>query len=332
MDCLMSRLGKLPQLCIIAACTLAAASGPARGQGGFPNKPVRIVVPYAPGGVADAQARLLAQRLQARWGQTVTVENRPGGNTVIGTLAVAKAPADCSTMLLGTLATVLNDVFYEKLPYNRRAELAEVSLTTRVPNVLVVPNNSRFRNVQELVAYGRANPGKLSYASTGTGGASHLSGELLASLAGIEMVHVPYSGGAAAQQDLLPGRVDLMFDSSSVPNINNKRVRALAVPIETRTKLLPNVPTMAESGFKGFESVTWFGFYTPKADGQPPACLPRLARDVAEETRNLEVRARLYALGADAVGSTPEEMVRWQDEELKRWSAVVKRANIKMTK
>jgi tripartite-type tricarboxylate transporter receptor subunit TctC len=332
MNRVMPLPGKLPQLCLVAACALAAMSGPARAQEGFPNKPVRIIVPYAPGGVADAQARLVGQKLQARWGQTVTVENRPGGNTVIGTVAVAKAPADCSTMLLGTLATVLNDVFYQKLPYNRRAELAEVSLTTRVPNVLVVPNNSPFRTVQELVAYGRANPGKLSYASTGKGGSSHLSGELLSTLAGIDMVHVPYSGGAAAQQDLLPGRVDLMFDSSSIPNINNKRVRALAVPTETRSKLLPNVPTMAEAGFKGFTSVTWFGFYTPQVGGKPPACLSKLARDVAEETQNTEVRARLYALGAEAVGSTPQELVRWGEEELKRWTAVVKRANIDMSK
>lgn len=324
----------LQKVCLAAGMALAAGAHvlPAWGQDGFPGKPVRIVVPYAAGGIADAQARMIGQRLQARWGQSVVVENRQGGNTVVGTALVAKAPADCGTMLLGTLATVLNDVFYPKLPYDRRHDLAEVSLTTRVPNVLVVPASSPFRTVQDLVAYGRAHPGKLSYASTGKGGASHLSGELLASVAGIEMTHVPYSGGAAAQLDLLPGRVDLMFDSSSVPNITAGRVRALAVPTPERSKLLPGVPTMAEAGFKGFESQTWFGFYTPKSGGRPPECLARLARDVAEETKNLEIRARLYALGAEAVGSTPDEMVRWEAQELVRWSAVVKSANIDMSK
>jgi tripartite-type tricarboxylate transporter receptor subunit TctC len=308
-----------------------AAAAPALAQDG-PTKPVRIIVPYAPGGVADAQARILAQRLQARWGQTVTVENRAGGNTVVGTAAAAKAPADCSTLFLGTLATILNDLFYDKLPYNRATELAEVSLTTKVPNVLVVGPDSRFKTIGELVAYGRANPGKLTYASTGQGGSSHLSAELLATLTGIKMVHVPFSGGAAAQRELIPGRVDFMFDSSAYPAVLGNRVRALAVGTPTRSKLLPNVPTLAESGFKQFNSATWFGFYMPKANGQAPACLPRMAQDIAEETKNIEVRARFYTHGAEAVGSTPAEMVRWQEEELRRWSAVIKQANITIAK
>jgi tripartite-type tricarboxylate transporter receptor subunit TctC len=316
---------------VLSAITLAGG-GLAQAQDGFPGKPVRIIVPYAAGGVADAQARILAQRLQARWKQTVTVENRPGGNTVVGTNLVAKAPADCSTLLLGTLATVLNDLFYDKLPYDRATELAEVSLTTKVPNVLVVGPDSRFKSVADLVAYGRANPGKLTYASTGQGGASHLTAELLATVAGIKMVHAPFSGGAAAQRELIPGRIDFMFDSSAFPMILGNRVKALAVGTTTRSKLIPDVPTLAEAGFKQFNSATWFGFYTPKAGGQAPACLPKLATDIAQETQNLEVRARLYTLGADAVGSTPQEMVRWQDEELRRWSAVIKQANITLAK
>lgn len=314
----------------IAAITILAGSlgMGATAQDGFPGKAVRIIVPYGPGGVADAQARLIGQRLQARWGQTVTVENRPGGNTVIGTTTAAKATADCSTLLLGTLATVLNDIFYDKLPYHRTAELAEVSLTTRVPNVLVVGPDSKFKSVREIVAYGKANPGALSFASTGAGGSSHLTGELFMKTAGLTGVHVPFSGGAAAQREIIPGRVDFLFDSSSYPAVLSKQVTALAVGTSTRSKLLPDTPTLVEAGLKDFNSATWFGFYTPKANGQAPACLARLAKDVAEETQATEIRARLYTLGAEAVGSTPEEMVKWQEEELRRWGAVIKQANV----
>jgi tripartite-type tricarboxylate transporter receptor subunit TctC len=322
----------LPLRLVITAIGALTLGGLAHAQDNFPGKPVRIIVPYAPGGVADAQARILAQRLQARWGQTVTVENRPGGNTVVGTNVAAKAPADCSTLFLGTLATILNDLFYDKLPYDRKADLAEVSLTTKVPNVLVVGPESKFKTVAELIAYGRANPGKLTYASTGQGGSSHLSAELLAAQTGIKMVHAPFSGGAAAQRELIPGRVDFLFDSSSYPAVMGGRLRALAVGTPTRSKLIPEVPTLSEAGLKQFNSATWFGFYTPKANGQAPACLPRLAKDIAEETQATEVRARFYTFGADAVGSTPQEMVRWQDEELRRWSTVIKQANITIAK
>ena len=308
------------------------AAGNATAQDAFPGKPVRIIVPYGAGGVADAQARMIAQRLQTRWGQTVTVENRPGGNTVIGTTAAAKAPADCSTLFLGTLATVLNDVFYDKLPYDRATELAQVSLTTKVPNVLVVGPNSKFKSVRDIIAYGKANPGKLSFASTGAGGSSHLSGELFLKSSGITGVHVPFSGGAAAQRELIPGRVDFLFDSSSYPAVAGKQLTALAVGTPVRSKLLPDVPTLAESGLKGFNSATWFGFYTPKANGQAPACFDRLAKDVAEETRATEIRARLFPLGAEAIGSTPQEMVKWEQEELRRWGTVIKEANITLTR
>jgi tripartite-type tricarboxylate transporter receptor subunit TctC len=315
----------------LAALALCCTVGSMNAAASDSDKPVRIIVPYAPGGVADTQARLLAQRLQARWNRSVLVENKPGGNTVVGTAYVAKAPADCNTLLLGTLSTVLNDVFYDKLPYNRKNDLAEVSLTTKVPNILVVPNNSRFKTLNDLIVYGKANPGKLAFASTGNGGASHLSGELLSSVTGIPMVHVPYSGGTAAQRDLLPGRVDFMFDSSSIQNIKAGQVRALAMPTLARSPLLPDVPTMSEAGLKDFQSVTWFGFYTPKANGKAPACIAQLSRDVAQETQNADVKARLADIGAETVGSTPEGMVLWEDQELKRWTAVVERGNIKLS-
>lgn len=317
---------------LAAVALLASGAGGVLAQDPFPGKPVRIIVPYGAGGIADAQARMIAQRLQTRWGQTVTVENRPGGNTVIGTTAAAKSPADCSTLFLGTLATVLNDVLYDKLPYDRKAELAEVSLTTKVPNVLVVGPTSKFKSVKDIVAYGKANPGALSYASTGAGGSSHLTGELFLKTVGITGVHVPFSGGAAAQRELIPGRVDFLFDSSSYPAVLGKQLTALAVGTPERSKLIPDVPTLRESGLKGFNSATWFGFYTPKANGQVPACFARLAKDVAEETQATEIRAHLFTRGAEVVGSTPEEFVAWSDQELKRWGAVIKEANISIAK
>jgi len=300
----------------------------ASAQDAFPGKPVRIIVPYGAGGIADAQARMIGQRLQARWGQTVTVENRPGGNTVIGTTVAAKSPADCSVLFLGTLATVLNDVFYDKLPYDRATELAQVSLTTKVPNLLVVGPNSKFKSVSDIIAYGKANPGKLTFASTGVGGSSHLSGELFMKSSGISGVHVPFSGGAAAQRELIPGRVDFLFDSSSYSAVTGNQITALAVGTPVRSKLLPEIPTLREAGLKDFNSATWFGFYTPKVNGQVPACFSRLAKDVAEETQATEIRARLYVLGAEAIGSTPQEMAKWEEEELRRWGAVIKQANI----
>jgi len=326
------KIGILPVISVALALMVSVFGAVAQTQDGFPGKPVRIIVPYGPGGVADAQARLIGQRLQARWGQIVTVENRPGGNTIIGTTAAAKAPADCSTLFLGTLATVLNDVFYDKLPYSRMSELAEVSLTTKVPNVLIVGSNSKFKSVKDIIEFGKANPGALSYASTGSGGASHLTSELFMATAGLTGAHIPFSGSAAAQREVIPGRVDFLFDSSSYPAILGKQVNALAVGTPTRSKLLPDTPTMIEAGFKNFNSATWFGFYTPKINGAPPVCLERLAKDVAEETRATDVRARLFVLGAEAVGSTPQEMMRWQDEELRRWTSVIKQANVTIAK
>jgi len=318
---------------IAAVAMLASGTGMgAVAQEQFPGKPVRIIVPYGAGGIADAQARMIAQRLQNRWGQTVTVENRPGGNTVIGTTAAAKSPADCSVLFLGTLATVLNDIFYDKLPYDRKTELAEVSLTTKVPNVLVVTKDSRFKSVRDIVAYGKANPGAISYASTGAGGSSHLTGELFLKTAGITGVHVPFSGSAAAQRELIPGRVDFLFDSSAYPAVLNKQLNALAVGTIERSKLLPEVPTLSESGMKGFNSATWFGFYTPMVNGKVPACFARLAKDVAEETQATEIKAHLFTRGAEAIGSTPEEFVEWSNQELKRWGAVIKEANVTIAK
>lgn len=296
----------------------------------FPSKPVRIVVPYAAGGVADTQARMLGQKLQAKWNQSVIVENRPGGNTVIGTSAVAKAPTDCHTMLLSGLPVVLNDIFYDTLPYQRQTELAPVSIISIVPNVLVTHKDSPFNSVQELVAYGQANPGKLSFGSTGTGGSSHLSGELLASMAKLDMVHVPYRGGAAAQSDLATGRIDLMFDSSSLPNIKAGLLKPLAVSTEQSSALLPDILPMSELGYPGFSAAAWFALWT-SASVDMPACAQQLSADIAEVAQNPELKENYFTLGAEIWGSSAQEMQQYQDAELQRWSAVIKERDIKIS-
>jgi len=299
-------VGRLLVAITVAAVALLGSSPTARAQT-FPTKPVRLIVPYVAGGVADGQARVIAQGLQERWGMSVVVENKPGGLTIPATDAVAKASPDCHTLLLSGLPVPLNAVT-QKLPYDTKTDLAAVSYISSVPNLLVVPAASAFKSLADLVEHARKHPGTLTFGSTGIGGTSHLAAELLASLARIEAVHVPYRGGAAAYSDLLTGRIDYMFDSSSAENVAAGRLRALAITSEQRSPRFPGVPTVAESGYPNFSASAWFAIWT--TGGSPPACVEKVSTDINAVLRTPLVSERFLLLGAEPIGTSPDAAAR----------------------
>src|SRR5438034_5972010 len=250
----------------LAAALLVVAAPVALGQVAYPTKPVRLVVPFPAGGTTDLLARAAAQKLSEAWGQQVIVDNRPGAAGNIGAELVAKAAPDGYTLLMGTVGThAINASLYAKMPYDHVKDFAPVILVAGVPNVLVVNPSLPVHSVQELIAYAKANPGKLNFASSGSGTSIHLSGELFKVMTGVQMTHVPYKGSAPALQDLLGGQVQLMFDNlpPSLPQIKAGRLRALAVTSATRAPALPDVPTVAEAGLPGFEASSWFGVLAP---------------------------------------------------------------------
>jgi tripartite-type tricarboxylate transporter receptor subunit TctC len=312
---------------VLLAGALAVWALPCAGQE-FPQRTVQIVVPYAAGGIADTQARMFAQRLSERWGQTVVVDNKSGGLTIPGTAAVAKAAPDCHTMLLSGLPVALHAVSGRSLPYDTAAQLAPVSHITSVPNLLVVPASSPFQRLADFVDHAKHNPGKLTYGSTGIGGTSHLASELLAAAAGLEIVHVPYRGGAAAAADLIAGRVDMMFDSSSAENVSAGRLRALGVTSEQRIEQFPDVPTIAEQGYPGFSASAWFAIWT--TGGSPAACIAKLSSDINEVLRDETVQRRFATLGASVVGTSPEEAARFLESESKRWGDLIRQRGLKL--
>ena len=294
----------------------------------FPQRAVQIIVPYPAGGIADAQARLLGQRLQDRWGQAVIIENKAGGLTIPGTAAVAKAEPDCHTLLLSGLPVALNAITGRNLPYDTARQLAPVSHITNVPNLLVVPASSPFKNLGELIDYARLNPGKLTYASTGLGGTSHLAAELLAKGANVNIVHLPYRGGAAAASDLITGRVDMMFDSSSAENVKAGLLRALAVTSPERTQLFSDTPTVAELGYPNFSASAWFAIWT--TGGSPAECVDKLSADINDTLKNDMVQTRFAALGASIVGTSPQQMSRFLAAESRRWGDLIRERGLKL--
>lgn len=315
---------------VLAAAILApgmAAARPALAQGWRPERAVRFVVAYPPGGATDSQARLLAQALGEAWGQNVVVENRPGGNTVIATDIVAKAAPDGHTLLFTALPFALNPALYAQLPYDTARDLSPVSLLSTIPNVLVVHPSLPATTVAEFVAYARGRPGQLSYASAGVGTASHLAGELLNVAAGIDLVHIPYRGSGPATADVLSGRVPVMFDTAMLPHIEAGRVRAIALTTEGRSVLYPALPTIAESGYPGFGAYAWYVLAAP--GGTPAGVVEAIYARTAEILRRPEMRERLLALTAEPVGSGPAECRRFLVAEGEKWGRLIRERGIK---
>ena len=314
---------------LLAFSALAAA--PMAGAQAYPAKPIRIVVPFPPGGATDILARAVAQKLTDAWGQAVVVDNRPGAGGNIGSEIVAKAAPDGYTLEMGTVGThAINASLYAKMPYDHVKDFAPVILVAGVPNVLVVNPSLPVSSVQELIAYAKANPGKLNFASSGNGTSIHLAGELFKVMAGVQMTHIPYKGSAPALQDLIGGQVQLMFDNlpPSLPHIKAGKLRALAVTSATRSSALPDTPTIAESGLPGFEASSWFGVLAPA--GTPPAIIAKLNAEIAAWLASPEAKEKMLALGANIGGGSPEDFARHIAAETAKWQKVVKASGAKV--
>ncbi|HUQ27175.1 MAG TPA: tripartite tricarboxylate transporter substrate binding protein [Usitatibacter sp.] len=308
---------------IAFACAAAAAPFLAHAQD-YPNKSVKIIVAFTAGGTTDIMARSLAQRLTERYKQPFVIENRPGAGGNIGTEAAVRAAPDGYTLIVNSVGPMaVNPTLYKSLPYNPLTDLVPIAQISDVPNVLVVHPSLKVKTVQELVAYAKANPGKMNYASTGIGTSSHLAGYMLASRGGFEAAHVPYKG-AEALRDLLTGRVQFMFATipSVIAHIKAGNLVAVAVSSSARSRSLPDVPTVADSGFPGFEAGSWFGVFAPK--GTPPAIVAELNRATNEFIAERQVQARMIEEGADPAGGTPEQFGAFVRKEFEKWRTVVR--------
>jgi tripartite-type tricarboxylate transporter receptor subunit TctC len=314
---------------LLALASLAALPLGAQAQE-YPARPIRLVVPFPPGGPTDVLARIVATRLGERLGQPVVIDNKPGASGMIGADMVAKAAPDGYTLLANASIHVINPSLYAKPAYDAIADFAPVSNLADVPLVLAVHPKLEARSVKDLVALGKSAKTSLAFASAGNATSQHLSGEAFKLAAGIDLLHVPYKGSAPALTDLIGGQVQLMFDSlpSAMPHLKAGSLRPLAVTTPKRSAALPDVPTIAESGYPGFAISTWYGVWAPAAT--PPAVVQRLSREIAAIVRLPEVREQFAGLGAEAVGNTPDEFSAFTKAELSKWAGIVKRSGAKI--
>jgi tripartite-type tricarboxylate transporter receptor subunit TctC len=319
---------KITRRAAIAGALLPFAAGAQAPE--WPSRPVRFIVPYPPGGPTDIMGRIVAQAVQGPLGQPFVVENRAGANGLIGSEQAARAAPDGGTFLVNASAHVIVPHLTPNMPIDVLADFAPVTNIAAVPLWLVVNPALPVRSVAEFIAYARANPGRISYASSSSGGATHLAGELFKQLTDTDMVHVPYRGSGPAVQDLIAGNVQAMFDSvpSSAASARDGRLRALAVTTKNRIAPFPDLPTIAEAGVPGYEISTWYGIWAPART--PPAIINRLQQAVAAAARNPETRARFDALGAEPVADSPEDYARFVRAEFDRWGKLVRDARIKM--
>ncbi len=322
----MNLMHKRPRLLILAGAVLATA---ASAQSNYPAKPVRLVVPFAPGGSAELMARVVTQKTSEHLGQPMVLETRPGANSNIGADLVAKSPADGYTVLYNTSSAIFNMSIYPDLSYDTLRDFAPVILTATVPQILLVIPSMPVKNLKEFVAYVRTSPGKLNYASVGVGNIAHLTTMLFSNVNKIEAVHVPYNGSQAAYVDLLGGRTQFYIATvaSSVPYVKDNRLRPIAVTSLSRTKVLPDVPTMSESGMPKFEATAWQGMVVPVKT--PAGPINRLNADVLKALKDPDLVRQFDAQGGIVLGSTPQEYGAYLKSEHERWSRIIKEANIK---
>jgi tripartite-type tricarboxylate transporter receptor subunit TctC len=320
-------MGKLIRL-VVATAILVLVALPAPAQ--YPNRPIRFIVPFPPGGGVDIVARTVGEKLGARLGQTVVVDNRPGAGTTIGASLAAKSAPDGYTLLVGpVIGLAIVQAYYRKLDYDLSRDLAPITKIGYGTVVLVVPSSLGVSSVKELIALAKAKPGQLSFASSGTGALVHLTGELFKQMAGVDIFHVPYKGTTQLLPDLIDGRVTLALDSmpAHLPHIKAGRLRALGVASGKRSAQLPDVPTMSEAGLPGFESYTDYALYAPSAISK--AIVVLLNRETNAVLQLPDVRAKLAAIGIEIAGSTPEALRKEVVDEIAKWTKVIKDANIK---
>ena len=304
---------------LIAACACAATLASAA----WPEKPLQLIVPYPPGGLTDALARAVAKPLGERLKQSVVVQNVAGGGGNIGAAKAAKSPPDGYTIYIGNNATVgLNTLVYKSLPFDPLTELAPITLIVESQSIVVVHPSVAAQSVAELVALAKARPEQINYGSTGSGGVSHLAGEMFKGATGTRMTHVPYKGTGPALTDLLGGQIQLMFNDTAAPHVKSGKLRALAVTGAKRWPLLPEVPTLAEAGVPGFEKYNWFGILAPS--GTPEAIITALNRELVAIMRDPVIQKWVEAQGAEATASTPEEFAAFIRRDLAKWARVVK--------
>ena len=315
--------------CIIAIM-MAAVTTAAVAQA-YPTKPIKLVAPSSPGDAPDVIARLVADKLSVVLGQQVVVENKPGAGGVVGSDAVAKAPPDGYTLIMGNAGSHgINAAVYATLPYDIQRDFAPVSQVAVAPNVMVINPSVPASTVAEFIAYAKANPGKLSYASGGNGSSAHMSMELFKSMSGIDIQHVPYKGSSPALTDVVSGQVVAFIGNMppTVPLIKAGKLRAIAVTTKSRSALMPELPTITEAGLPGFETVAWFGVLAPA--GTPPEVVNRLSAEIAKIAKSPEIREKLVAMGAEPVGSTPEEFKAVIDRDIAKWKPLAQRVGIKI--
>ncbi|WP_151448888.1 Bug family tripartite tricarboxylate transporter substrate binding protein [Lacisediminimonas profundi] len=319
---------------LLAATLMAAAIAPAFAQTAsparYPDKPVKLVVPFPPGGAADNIGRAVASGLQSAWGQTVIVENRPGAGGMVGAEAVARAAGDPYTLFLGSIGVMtVNQHIHKDIRYDAVKDFTPISMLLKMPSVLIVNQTVPANNVQEFLNYARANPGKLSYGSAGNGTTEHTNGVMLASVANLNMMHVPYKGIAPALTDLLGGQINFIVEQSvaALPLIKGGKVKALAVTTAQRSPVLPDVPTLAESGLKDFNAFAWYALYAPA--GIAPAIQQQINGDLAKSFNTAANKARFADIGGEVSTSTPEALAAFQATEIVRWAEIVKRAGIR---
>jgi tripartite-type tricarboxylate transporter receptor subunit TctC len=318
------RIALLLLLALPALPSLAVAQA-------WPSKPIKWVVPFAPGGTTDILARTVGEKLGAALGQPVIVENRPGAGGGVGADFVAKSPPDGYTLVGGTISThAINASLYKSLPYDPVRDFVPITLIARLPNLLVVNPNVPAKNVAELVALMKANPGKYTFASSGNGTSQHLSGELFKSIAGVDMQHVPYKGSPPALQDVVGGQVTMTFDNitTALPLAKAGNLRALAVTTAQRSAVAPEIPTMAEAGLAGYEIGSWQGVFAPA--GTPPEIVRRLNTEIVRILKSPEIHDKLIALGAEPVGNSVDEFTAMVRSEVAKWGDVVKRSGARV--
>lgn len=303
----------------------------AQGVASYPNKPIHLIVPSPPGDGADIMSRAIGAKLQAAWGQPVVVENRTGAGGRIGTEAAAKAPADGYTLIMGNPGSHgINGAIYKDLPYDIERDFVAVTEVMSIPNVLVINPSLPVKSVAELIALFKKNPGKYNYASGGNGSSAHLSGELFKSLAGVDVVHVPYKGATPALTDVMAGNAAMFIGNlpTAMPLIKSGRLRALAVTTMQRSPLLPDLPTLVESGVKGYDTAGWLGLFAPA--GTPKDVVAKLRDEIVAIMRDPEIRSLIAGQGGEPVGNTSEQFAQVVSADLAKWRHIVQVASIKV--
>lgn len=316
------------RLVSLIALILAGCSATAAAQT-WPARPVRMIVPYTAGGATDLLARAVGERLGSAIGQSVVIDNRPGANTIIGYQLQANAAPDGYTLIMGGFnALVMNPLLYKTLPYNVERDLAHIGLVGITPLVVVAHPSLQLRNLKDLVGYAQSQPGKLNFASSGNGNLTHIAGELFMTVAGIQMQHVPYKGGSASMTDQLSGVIQLKFDTpiTALPYIRDGRLRALAVTSRKRMSALPDVPTVAEQGYRDYEAATWFSIATRK--GTPQPVINRLSSELSRIVQQPEMRSRFGAFAIELAGGTPNELEQLVKRDSARWAAVIRKTGV----